>query len=159
MGVITLREYAENNGISYEAVRRQVIRHKKELGKHLTKEKGTQYLDETAQAILDKHRSSNPTVIMERRIDNDYRELSQQIMQKDAQIQALQAQLLQAQAEATKLIEYKTKVELLAESRDELKDRNKQLEDDNRELTSKLEVANYELNTFKPSILGFYRKK
>ena len=159
MGCMTLREYANNNGISYEAVRKLVIRHKKALGEHLTRENGTQYLDDVAQEILDSHRARTPLVVMEKRLDSEYRELTERIMQKDNQIQALQNELLKLQNETIKLTEYKTRLELLEESKNELKDQNNQLKNENKSLSDELENTKTELNAFIPSILGFYRKR
>ena len=75
--MITLREYAEKHGISYEAVRKQVKRYREELGDHLQTKGRTQYLDEVGVAFLDERRAGNPIIIMEQG--------------KDEQIEALKA--------------------------------------------------------------------
>lgn len=50
----TLKEYANENHITYEAVRQQVKRYEKELSNHIKKIKRTKYLDEFAIEFLDK---------------------------------------------------------------------------------------------------------
>lgn len=50
----TLKEYANENHITYEAIRQQVKRYEKELGNHIKKIKRTKYLDEFAIEFLDK---------------------------------------------------------------------------------------------------------
>lgn len=61
--MITMKEYAKENGISYEAVRQSVKRYREELEGHIVKVHRTQYLDDTAVAFLDQHRSQNPVVL------------------------------------------------------------------------------------------------
>ena len=56
--MVSLKEYAKNKGVSYEAVRKQVNRYKDELKGHISKVNRTQYLDEEAVAFLDSKRLS-----------------------------------------------------------------------------------------------------
>ena len=63
--MITLREYAKRNNVSYEAVRKQVVRYKLELDGHISKIKKTQYLDDDAVKFLDSKRQENPIIIQE----------------------------------------------------------------------------------------------
>lgn len=75
MNVITLRDYAKQNHISYEAVRKQVVRYADELGSHIIKDGRQQFLDEEAVAFLDAKRQKNPVAIIQ--------------MDKEEQIEAL----------------------------------------------------------------------
>ena len=63
--MIKLSEYAKQNGVSYEAVRKQVKRYRTELGEHISIIKKTQYLDDEAISFLDKKRKENPIIIVE----------------------------------------------------------------------------------------------
>lgn len=65
MNVITLRDYAKQNNISYEAVRKQVVRYASELGDHIIKDGRQQFLDEEAVAFLDAKRQKNPVAIIQ----------------------------------------------------------------------------------------------
>lgn len=67
--MVSMREYAAQKGVSYEAVRKQVNRYKKELEGHITKVSRTQYLDDEAVAFLDGKRQENPVILLQ--VDKD----------------------------------------------------------------------------------------
>lgn len=62
--MITIREYARKNNVSYEAIRKQIKRYESELKEHIIKQNRTQFLDEVAVEILDRHRGESPIVIV-----------------------------------------------------------------------------------------------
>lgn len=62
--MITIREYARKNNVSYEAIRKQIKRYENELKEHIIKQHRTQFLDEVAVEILDRHRGESPIVIV-----------------------------------------------------------------------------------------------
>ena len=55
--MISIKDYAKNKGVSYEAVRKQVNRYKDELDGHIHKQNRTQYLDDEAVTFLDSKRA------------------------------------------------------------------------------------------------------
>ena len=55
-GTISIKDYAKQKGVTYEAIRKQISRYKNELEGHIVVDHRRQLLDETAVAILDKHR-------------------------------------------------------------------------------------------------------
>ena len=63
--MVTIKEYAKNKGVSYEAVRKQLNRYSGELKGHITKVGRTQYLDDDAVQFLDSKRAENPIIVME----------------------------------------------------------------------------------------------
>lgn len=69
MQVISLKDYAAQNNVSYEAVRQQVARYKADLDGHIIKDGRQQFLDEEAVAFLDGKRQKNPVVIYEQSKD------------------------------------------------------------------------------------------
>lgn len=81
MEIITLRDYAEQNKISYEAVRKQVARYQNDLEGHLIRKGRQQFLDETAVSFLDEKRKSNPVVLVQRDKDEQIEELERQVKQ------------------------------------------------------------------------------
>ncbi len=81
MNVISLKDYAAQNNISYEAVRQQVVRYKDDLAGHVIRDGRQQLLDEEAVAFLDAKRQKNPVAIIQ--------------MDKDEQIEALEEQVKQ----------------------------------------------------------------
>ena len=114
--MVTLKEYAKNKGVSYEAVRKQVNRYKNELKGHISKVNRTQYLDEEATAFLDKKRAESPVIIVQtddkERIEQLEREkeallikvaeLQEKLIKKGEQVEQLQAAniaLLEAKTE------------------------------------------------------------
>lgn len=118
MNVITLRDYAKQNNISYEAVRKQVVRYADELGDHIIKDGRQQFLDEEAVAFLDAKRQKNPVAIIQ--------------MDKDEQLEALrndkEALLIKLASVQDELLREKNKVQALI---DEQKGQIALLEADN----------------------------
>ena len=76
--MITIKEYAKKNNVSYEAIRKQIKRYENELNGHVIKQNRTQFLDEVATAILDKHRKENPIVILNQDTDNQIQQLKEE---------------------------------------------------------------------------------
>lgn len=79
MNIISLKDYAKQNNVSYEAVRQQVVRYADELGEHIIKDGRQQFLDEEAVAFLDGKRQKNPVVIVQQDKDEQIKELELQI--------------------------------------------------------------------------------
>lgn len=103
--MLTIRQYAEMHGISYEAARQQVNRHKEALEGHIMREGRTQYLDDIAVGILDEARTKQPIIMQE---TNDRRELEDLRAQNAAlllKITELQDQLLSERAKVVQLQE------------------------------------------------------
>ena len=67
--MISLKDYAKKNHITYEAVRAQVKRYREELDDHIIQDGRTQYLDEIAVAFLDERRQKNPVVVYQQSKD------------------------------------------------------------------------------------------
>lgn len=61
--MISIKDYASDSGVSYEAVRKQIKRYREELDGHVRTEGRVQYLDDVAVAFLNEHRSKNPLVV------------------------------------------------------------------------------------------------
>lgn len=79
MNVITLRDYAKQNNISYEAVRKQVVRYADELEDHIIKDGRQQFLDEEAVTFLNAKRQKNPVAIIQQDKDDRIRDLENEI--------------------------------------------------------------------------------
>lgn len=113
MQVISLKEYAEQSHISYEAVRKQVIRYAAELEGHIIKDGRQQFLDEEAVAFLDEKRKKNPVVIYQANKDEEIERLQKEKEALLLKLAAVQNQLIQAQEENKSLIEENCKIFLL----------------------------------------------
>lgn len=60
---MTVKELAEMNHISCEAIRKQIRHYRKELEGHVHRQGRTQLLDEEAVAFLQERRNNNPVII------------------------------------------------------------------------------------------------
>lgn len=76
--MISLKDYAAQKNISYEAVRKSVARYKDELEGHITVIDRTQYLDDEAVDFLDDKRKKNPVVIIQQDKDAEIDQLRQE---------------------------------------------------------------------------------
>lgn len=79
MNVISLKDYAAQKNISYEAVRQQVVRYKDELAGHVIRDGRQQFLDEEAVAFLDAKRQKNPVAIIQMDKDEQIEDLEDQV--------------------------------------------------------------------------------
>lgn len=166
MQPLSIREYANKYGITYEGVRKQVKRYEEELKDHIVIQNRTQYLDEYAQNFLNEVRQKSRLVVIESKANEQYKELTDTILQKDAIIQELQAKIISLQEKNLEMIESQAKLQLLT---DKINDQEKELTATKEDLKTaqdalnnskvELEVTKDKLDSFKPSILGFYRKK
>ena len=79
MTVTSLRDYAKEKNISYEAVRKQVARYKEDLAGHIIMDGRQQFLDEEAIAFLDAKRQKSPVAIIQQDKDERLEELEDQV--------------------------------------------------------------------------------
>lgn len=96
MILISLKDYAKNNNVSYEAVRQQVKRYSKELVGHIIKDNRTQFLDEEAAAFLDSKREKNPVVVINQDKDDTIKALEEENKALLQRIALLQDDLIKA---------------------------------------------------------------
>lgn len=96
MNLITIKDYAKQNRITYEAVRQQVNRYKKELEGHIIKDGRQQFLDEEAVLFLDGKREKNPVAIIQQDKDDTIKQLEQENKTLLQRIAILQEDLLKA---------------------------------------------------------------
>lgn len=117
----TIKEYAKEHDVSYEAVRKQVERYKNELDKHIIRKNRTQYLDDVAVSFLNERRAEKQIIVedtttkeLERlRNENESLRTQQDILKN--QIIALQNELIY-EKENVKLLQSE-KIELLESSK------------------------------------------
>ena len=95
--MVTIKDYAKKHGISYETVRRQVKQYAAELAGHTVQQGRTTFLDEIAEAFLDKHRNTNTVVLYDKapadlidQLKDENRNLYQQLAMAQARIIDLQ---------------------------------------------------------------------
>ena len=105
--MISMKEYAEKNSISYEAVRKQVKRYSNEIGEHIHKEGRTNYLDDIAVQFLDDKRQKNPVVVVSETEKDEKQRLYDENKKLLLEVNRLQEELL---AEKDHIIDLKDKL-------------------------------------------------
>ena len=73
--MITIKDYAKQKGVSYEAIRKQIKRYEDELEGHLVKQNRFLMLDDEADQFLDSKRSENPVIVYEQNKDEELEQL------------------------------------------------------------------------------------
>ena len=187
MEFMTLKQYAESKNVSYEAVRKQVIKYKKELADHIIRKDGVQYLDQDAIAFLSEKRRHSPLVIVHeentdriKELEAEVESLRAKLMTAQDEIMQTQRRLIETQETAKDAIEAKTRYSLLLEDhqhtkeeldqaraeRDQIVTERDQMKEALTMTEHKLklaeidkEKAEQEANSFQKSIFGFYRKR
>lgn len=141
MKTVSLKDYAEQKRVSYEAVRQQVIRYKKELGNHIIRDGRRQFLDEEAVAFLDEKRQKNPVTVIQQDKNEQIEALEEQVkqllMKTAAQADRI-AELSEWKAEKAVAIASAEQQKLLLEERTK---RVEQLESTAKEALDKLQEA------------------
>lgn len=102
--MISLKDYAREKGVSYEAIRKQVARYKDELEGHIIKEGRTQYLDDAAVEFLDHKRATNPVILLEASRDDEVQRLTDENKVLLLKVAELQDALLR-EKDAVKLLQ------------------------------------------------------
>ena len=108
--MITIKDYAKQKGVSYEAIRKQIKRYEDELEGHLVKQNRFLMLDDEAVQFLDSKRSENPVIVYEQNKDEELEQLRHENKVLLIQMNTVQDQLgkvqqkLIAEMNATKLL-------------------------------------------------------
>lgn len=113
--LITIKEYAKNKNVSYEAVRKQLQKYKgeEELKNHIIKKKNTQYLDTYAVEFLDKRRRENAVILIQSDKDEELNRLTNENKTLLLKVAELQNELLK-EKDQVKVLQNE-KIELLEE--------------------------------------------
>lgn len=163
--MLSMQEYATKHKISYEAVRKQVKRYAKELEGHITRQNRTQYLDDFAVGFLTEKRQQNPIIIVEKAKEEELEESKRQIESLKATVMELQSQLnaskdkiMELQDEKMGLIEERGKNQLLLELKDKADNELIEAKTHMAELEKQVTTYEAEVNSYKKTIFGLYRK-
>ena len=154
--MISIREYAKKNNVSYEAIRKQVKRYETELKGHIHKQNSTHFLDDEAVAILDQHRQESPVVILNQDTSDRIRQLEEEnrnlLIKVAAQADKI-AELSEWKSEHAVMIAEANTNKLLLEEKTKQFD---ELKADNRQLTDELAITKQELEHERNK--GFFAK-
>lgn len=162
---MTIKEYAQSRGVSYEAVAKQVRKFKeKELKKHIKYNGNITVLDNYATDFLDRHRQPRNVVVAASDSDTQA-----ELERLHNQVHQLQAELLETKTKVNTLLEEKillvedkakneTLLKIADSEHEELERTRQQLQESERERERQQEQHQQELNKYKPTLFGLYRK-
>lgn len=180
MDVRSIKQFAEEQNVSYEAIRKQIVKYSDELKDHIVRKNRTQYLDEWAVNFLKEKRKESPIVLMNMDQNEQIEELKAQVDLLKSKLLVAQDQIISLQDETKKAIESqvrytallednKAKEEKLKEAESQIRtiqteadDLRKKSEEDQKtieDLQKQRDEAQTEAQSFTRSIFGFYRKK
>lgn len=145
---MTLKQYADDQGISYEAVRKQVIRYAEELSDHIITQDRKKYLDQYAVKFLTERRRESPIILMNMDQNEENQRLKEEVESLRVRLMTAQNELLKEkdriislQDEAKKTIEDRARyTALLEESKakdEKLKEMTGQVGDLSRQIEEK----------------------
>lgn len=165
MELVTIKQFADSQGITYEAVRRQVARYSEELSDHIIRQNRTQYLDEKAVEFLKERRRESPIVLQTIDQGEEIGRLQDQVESLKAQLVTAQNKLLEAQErvislqdEAQKALEDRARYTALLEDHETQKKKLQETEDQLRRVEAERDEAVQESKSYYKSWFGFYRK-
>ena len=173
----TIKQYAEEQGVSYEAIRKQIGTYREDLKEHIIVKGRTQYLDDWAVEFLSHKRKENPVILVSQEKADEVEALRQQIETLRTQLLLSQNALIKSQEERIK--DKETIIALQAETRKTLEAQSRYVElieakdtqliaaqDDARMLRSQIEasrkaIKHYEdeAMSYERAFFGLYRKK
>lgn len=165
MELVTIREFADLQGITYEAVRKQVVRYSEELSGHVVRKNRTQYLDEVAVKFLQERRRESPIILQNTNQGEEISRLMDQVESLRAQLVSAQNKLLESQEriislqdEAQKALEDKARYTALLEDNETKEKKLQETEERLLRVEAERDEAVQEAKSYKKSWFGFYRK-
>lgn len=112
----TIRDYARDHRVSYEAIRSQISRCKGDLDGHIVTKGRTKYLDDFAVEFLNSRRKDDPVSVVALDRSELVDSLRDQIDALKNELMLTQKRVIELQSENQLMIEAKTKYDLLVES-------------------------------------------
>lgn len=181
MDFVTIKEFAESQHVSYEAIRKQIALYEDDLKGHIVRKKNRKmFLDEFAVEFLRERRRENPVILSVQENHEELEELKKTVESLQAKLMTAQNELMKSKDQIIELqgtvqkgieehVKYvalledsKARDEKLAEAHEKLGEVRKESETQKKtieDLTKERDEAQAEVQSFKKSIFGFYRKK
>lgn len=151
MDLVTIKQYAEDQGISYEAVRKQVVRYSDELSGHIVKRDRRQFLDQWAVDFLTEKRRQSPVVVVSMDRSEENERLREEIDSLRVKLMTAQNELLsekdrviQLQDEAKKMIEDQSRYTALLEDNKAKEEKLREAENREADLSRQIETIQTE---------------
>ena len=179
MEIMTIKQFADSQGITYEAVRRQTVRYAEELSGHVIRKGRTQYLDEKAVEFLKERRRESPIVLQTidqgeeiGRLQEQLESLRTQLMSAQNKLLESQERIISLQEEAQKALEDRARYTALLEDNEAKEKKLQETEEELRrveadrddavqraqDLQTERDEAVRESKSYYKSWFGFYRK-
>jgi len=156
MELVSIREFAEMQMVSYEAVRRQTHTYAEQLKGHIIQKGRTKFLDSYAVEFLSERRKENVIIESKRNYQLEIRSLQEELENYKIKLLEAQNKIISLQERQQALETENIRNNLLLEINDENK---KQMEQRLDTLQTKLEQAENEATSYHKSWFGFYRKR
>lgn len=112
----TIRDYARDHHVSYEAIRKQIAKYQEDLDGHVITKGKTKYIDDFAVAFLDDRRREAPVSVIQWEETEAVRSLRDQIDALKNELMTTQKRVIELQSENQLMIAAKTKYDILVES-------------------------------------------
>ena len=125
--MISIKDYAKQKNVSYEAVRKQLVRYKDELQSHITTKNRMRFLDDYAVNFLDQKRAASPIIIVQ--------------MDKDEEIERLKNENADLNRKIALLAEWKAENAVLIAEANQNKKLLEQKDQENKNLH--VQIINY----------------
>ena len=161
----TIKQLADDQHVSYEAIRKQLVRYRKELEGHIIRRKQQKLLDDYAVDFLKKRRRQSPIVVINQERTAVIDDLQAQLEQATREIISLQKQLLDYKQRDEKAIETAVRYEALLADHERTTADLEQARADLMQTQTQLELARIdkeaaekEAGSYHKSLFGFYRK-
>ena len=115
----TIRDYARDHRVSYEAIRSQVSRYREDLDGHIITKGRTKYLDDFAVEFLNSKRKDDPVSVVTVEKSEIIDSLRDQIEALKNELMTTQKRVIELQSDNQLMLEAKIKYDLLLESSNE----------------------------------------
>ena len=125
MEYMTIRQLAEEQHVTYEAIRRQLGIYRKELEGHIIRKKQMKLLDEYAVDFLRQRRRQSPVVVYNQERESTIDALKDELLRSQNMVTQLQLQLDDLKDQKRAMIETETRYQM---SLEQLAQKNKLLE-------------------------------
>lgn len=147
MDVRSIKQFAEEQNVSYEAIRRQIVKYSDELKDHIVRRNRTQYLDEWAINFLKEKRKESPIVLMNMDQNEEIEALKAQVDLLKSKLLVAQDQIISLQDETKKAIESQVRYTALLEDNEAKAKRLKEAESREADLSREIEKKDDQIRT------------
>jgi chromosome segregation ATPase len=120
MQYVSIRDFAKSHFVTYEAIRKSVIRYREELSGHIIRKDGCQYLDEEAVKFLEEHRRQYRVVEIREDQGETIKEKENEIAELQKRLDVYRDEIIELQKRNIDLIEESRKYTAFLQDRDRL---------------------------------------